>query len=126
MTSRARTFEISFLYQVDPWMDGVGSISERASVAFVTKSGGLPGYVSIIMIVPDYDLGVTILVGGQSQLFSKLRKLVTIPLIEAIERMAFEQMGVAYGGTYGKFHCSIDYRVYSCALFIPNNLLSFR
>jgi CubicO group peptidase (beta-lactamase class C family) len=74
-------------------------------VAFVTKSGGLPGYFSIIMIVPDYDLGVTILVGGQGQLLSELRKLVTIPLIEAIECMAFEQMGVVYGGTYGKSHC---------------------
>ena len=78
-------------------------------MTFVTKSGGLPAYVSIIMIVPNYDLGVTILVGGQSKLLSELRKLVTIPLIKAVERMAFEQMGIAYGGTYGKSHCPINY-----------------
>jgi CubicO group peptidase (beta-lactamase class C family) len=78
-------------------------------VTFVTKSGGLPGYFSIIMIVPDYDLGVTILVGGQDQLLSKLRKLVTIPLIAAVERMAIGQMGVAYGGTYGKSCCPISH-----------------
>ena len=74
-------------------------------VTFVTKSGGVPGYFSIIMIVPDYDLGVTMLVGGNSRLLSKLRKLVTIPLIEAIERMAFDQMQKKYGGTYSESHC---------------------
>ena len=71
-------------------------------VTFVTKSGGLPGYVSIIMIIPDYDLGVTILVAGKGQLLGKLRKLVTVPLIEALERMAFEQMKIKYEGTYGR------------------------
>jgi CubicO group peptidase (beta-lactamase class C family) len=85
-------------------------------VTFVTKSGGLPGYVSIIMIVPDYDLGVTILVGGNGQLLSKLRKLVTVPLVEAIERMAFDQMSEKYGGTYGKPHEPLDFRAYYCVL----------
>jgi CubicO group peptidase (beta-lactamase class C family) len=94
-------------------------------VTFVTKSGGLPGYTSIIMIVPDYDLGVTILVGGQGQLLSKLQKLVTIPLVEAIERVAFEQMGAAYGGTYGEFpFAQLTIGLYSCNItFIPNHLL---
>jgi CubicO group peptidase (beta-lactamase class C family) len=93
-------------------------------VTFVTKSGGLPGYVSIIIIVPDYDLGVTILVGGNERLLSKLRKLVTVPLIEAIERMAFDQMEENYGGTYGKSHRPDDFCAYSAVLFLPNHLRS--
>lgn len=72
-------------------------------VTFVTKSGGLPSYSSIIMIIPDYDLGVTILVGGNGRLLPMLQKLVTIPLIKAVERMAFDQLQENYGGTYGEF-----------------------
>lgn len=84
-------------------------------VTFVTKSGGLPGYVSIIIIVPEYDLGVTILVAGNGQLLSKLRKLVTVPLIEAVERIAFDQLEVRYGGTYGESY----QRIICCGYFAP-------
>ena len=73
-------------------------------VTFVTKSGGLPGYFSIIVIVPAYDLAATILVGGNGQLLGKLLKLVTIPLVEAAERMAHVQMEAKYAGTYGMSH----------------------
>ncbi len=74
----------------------------KRPVTFVTKSGGLPGYFSIIILVPDYDLGVTILVGGNSRLLGKLRELVTVPLIRAAEDLAFQQMHEKYSGTYGK------------------------
>jgi CubicO group peptidase (beta-lactamase class C family) len=72
-------------------------------VTFVTKSGGLPSYSSIIIMAPDYDLGVTILVGGNGRLLPLLRKLVTIPLVKAVERMAFGQLKANYGGIYGEF-----------------------
>ena len=68
----------------------------------MTKSGGLPGYFSIIIIAPDYDLGISILVGGNGRLLGKLRELVTVPLIRAAEALAFQQMHEKYSGTYGK------------------------
>jgi len=69
-------------------------------VTFVTKSGGLPGYFSILIIAPDYDLGVTILVGGNAQLLGKLRELVTVPLIRAAENVAVLELQRRYAGTY--------------------------
>lgn len=71
-------------------------------VTFVTKSGGEPAYFSIIIIAPDYDLGVTILVGGNAKLLEKLRELVTIPLIRAAENVAVLELQRRYAGTYGK------------------------
>lgn len=78
-------------------------------VTFVTKSGGLPSYSSIIMLVPDYDLGVTILVGGNGRLLPRFVKLVTIPLIQALEHMAMDQLQENYGGKYGECHCPVGF-----------------
>ena len=75
----------------------------RRPVTFVTKSGGQPGYFSIIIIAPDYDLGITILVGGNSRLLEKLRELVTVPLIRAVEDLAFNEMQKKYAGSYGTY-----------------------
>ena len=91
-------------------------------VTFVTKSGGLPSYSSIIMMAPDYNLGLTILVGGSDRLLPMLRKLVTVPLIEAVERMAFSQLKSNYGGTYGEFRppeLGKDVLVFSMADDLP-------
>lgn len=72
----------------------------KRPVTFVTKSGGLPGYTTIIIMAPDYDIGVTILTAGNGQLLEKLRELVTVPLIRGVEELAFMQMHDKYAGTY--------------------------
>jgi len=73
-------------------------------VSFVTKSGGLPGYTSIIMMVPEYDLGITILVGGKGNLLDQIRETLVPPLIRAIDATAHKQMEERYAGTYGFPH----------------------
>lgn len=71
-------------------------------VTFVTKSGGLAGYYSIIIMVPEYNLGITILVAGSSKALSQVRELVTIPLLRAADGLAFKQVDREYRGEYSK------------------------
>ncbi|KAF2710699.1 beta-lactamase/transpeptidase-like protein [Pleomassaria siparia CBS 279.74] len=72
----------------------------RRTVKFITKAGGLPGYTSIIITVPDYDLGFTILVAGNSGLCNKIREIVTVATVRAAEQIAIEQLNKRYAGTY--------------------------
>ena len=69
-------------------------------VTFFTKGGALPGYVSIIALAPEYDLGITILVGGNATLLPKLGETVSVPLIEAADEIAGLELKDRYTGTY--------------------------
>jgi hypothetical protein len=69
-------------------------------VTFFTKGGGLPGYVSIIALAPEYDLGITILVGGNATLLPRLLEAVSVPLIEAADEVAGLELKDRYTGTY--------------------------
>jgi hypothetical protein len=74
--------------------------SSKRAVRFVTKSGGLPGYTSIIMTVPEFDLGITILLAGPATFFSKIQEIVTVATVRAAEELAIQQLHKRYAGTY--------------------------
>lgn len=86
-----------------PWeifqTDRILTDSKR-TVRFITKGGRLPGYTSIIMTVPEYDLGITILVAGPSEIFSTLKDIITVTMIQAAEELAIRQLHERYAGTY--------------------------
>ncbi|EUC46940.1 hypothetical protein COCMIDRAFT_91538 [Bipolaris oryzae ATCC 44560] len=86
-----------------PWeifhTDRILADSKRM-VRFITKGGGLPGYTSVIMAVPEYDLGITILVAGPSSVLFTLREVITVTLIRAAEKLAIRQLNERYAGTY--------------------------
>lgn len=86
-----------------PWeifrTDKVLKNSQR-TVRFITKAGGLPGYFSIIITVPEYDLGITILVAGKMQLLTKIQEIVTVHMVQAAEEIAIRQLQDRYAGTY--------------------------
>ncbi|EHY55959.1 uncharacterized protein HMPREF1120_04068 [Exophiala dermatitidis NIH/UT8656] len=70
-------------------------------VTFITKAGGLPGYSTIIILVPEYELGITILTAGsEPALLDLLREAVTVPLIRAADEVARRQTESIYAGTY--------------------------
>lgn len=71
----------------------------RRTVRFITKGGGLPGYTSIIILAPEYDLGFTILVAGNRNLLLKLQNIVT-SFIQSAEQLAVRQLYDRYAGTY--------------------------
>jgi len=72
----------------------------KRTVRFITKGGGLPGYTSIIMTVPEYDLGITILVAGPRGIFSTIQDIVTVAMVHAAEKLAIRQLHERYAGTY--------------------------
>jgi hypothetical protein len=71
----------------------------RRTVRFITKGGGLPGYSSVIILAPEYDLGFTILVAGSKEMLSKLRNIVT-SFVRTAEAHAIQQLKQRYEGTY--------------------------
>jgi len=74
----------------------------KRPVTFVTKSGGLPGYFSIIIMLPEYDIGITVLVAGSSEALAIIRELVTVPLVQGVDAFAAKRADELYGGTYGE------------------------
>ncbi|CAN9363726.1 unnamed protein product [Alternaria alternata] len=70
------------------------------TVRVVSKSGGLPGYTSIIMTVPEYDLGITILIAGPGKIFAKVQSIVLTTMIQVAEKIAIRQLSDRYAGTY--------------------------
>ena len=94
-----------------PWeiyrTSSILSASKRP-VTFVTKSGGLPGYITIIMIIPDYDIGLTILTAGPSTLLGELRDLITGPLVRALEEFTWQQMYAEYAGIYTSTNSTLN------------------
>jgi CubicO group peptidase (beta-lactamase class C family) len=71
----------------------------RRPVTFYTKSGGLPGYFSLVVLLPEYNLGVTLLVGGGNQkVLGSLRDLLLPALVKAGESAIWEHFGDHYAG----------------------------
>lgn len=77
------------------------------NVRFITKSGGLPGYSSIIIMAPEYDLGFIILVAGNHDLTEKLKKIVT-SFVRAAEKLAVRQLQARYAGTYSSSNPNLN------------------
>lgn len=80
-------------------------------VTFATKGGGLPGYVSKITLLHEYNLGVTILVGFQDyggELLEKLQDTVTIGLARAAEAVVWDKIEQTYAGTYTPLDRSLN------------------
>lgn len=70
-------------------------------INIVTKGGGVPGYLSYIIFLPEYDLGITLLVAGDAGSFIKaLRETVVVSLVRAAENVAIEQFQKRYEGVY--------------------------
>lgn len=85
-----------------PWeflrSDSVLEHSKRP-VTLATKSGGLPGYVSEIMLLPEYDIGITILVAGDIALLNRLMEIVSVGVIRAAEAAVWQHMAGVYTNT---------------------------
>ena len=74
----------------------------RRPVTFATKGGGLPNYVSLITVMPEYGLGLTVLVGYSTDggLLSQIQETVTVNLIRAAEAQIWKDMAERYTGCY--------------------------
>lgn len=76
-----------------------------------TKSGGIPGYSSMMLLLPEYDVGGTILVSSDAsdQPAVALTDILLESLIPSLEALAREQAESAYAGRYvGPSHNSTE------------------
>ena len=73
-------------------------------VTFVTKAGSHPGYYSSLIMLPEFDLGITILAAGSSNLKAKLIEMVTVPLVKAAEEVAQAELRRRYTGFFAAGH----------------------
>lgn len=74
--------------------------NSRRTVRFITKGGGLPGYFSVIAVVPEYDLACTILIAGEYDMLSKVQDAIGVTIVRAAEEIAIRQLEERYTGTY--------------------------
>lgn len=69
-------------------------------MTFFTKGGGHPGYRTLIILVPEYNLGITILTAGDETFLDVLLEMVTVPLIRAADELSARQVKETYLGRY--------------------------
>lgn len=69
-------------------------------VDLFTKSGSLSGYASRIILIPEYNIGVTVLVAGDGKAKGWTEELVLSKLIPEVESVARCQMKDKYAATY--------------------------
>lgn len=78
------------------------------TVQFVTKSGGLPGYKSNIIVLEEYGLGFTILVGGDADMLTEVRELVTKEVVREAESTVWQKLRKTHQGSYFATDDSLD------------------
>lgn len=78
-------------------------LESKRPVTFVTKGGGLPGYYSLIIMMPEYGLGLTILVSGDAAgplLEAKLREIITVDVVRKAESVIWDAVEDTYAVAY--------------------------
>ena len=69
-------------------------------VTIITKIGNLFGYFSHVIMLPEYDVAITILVAGDSKARSWLGNKVLNATANTVEKIARYRTGTRYGGLY--------------------------
>lgn len=67
---------------------------------FVTKGGGLLGYYSYTVLMPDYNLAGVILLAGNVGSITSLLDIITTPLIRDVEALAQQNLADQYAGHF--------------------------
>ena len=85
---RARTSEV------------VEEFNSTRPLTFITKGGGLPGYTSIVIMIPEYAIGITILVAGNGKALEDIREVVVNEMVRFAEEAAMAELRARYVGPY--------------------------
>lgn len=73
--------------------------SDRA-LTLVTKGGGLPGYSSEIVMIPELGIGITVLVAGNGTAVWKILDHATTEIVKVAEQIVMRELDRKYAGTY--------------------------
>lgn len=72
----------------------------KRPVTFNTKGGGLVGYYSYSIVIPEYDLVVFMAAGGELTALDTIFAAVRNTLVVAAESVAQSQLNTTYAGLY--------------------------
>jgi hypothetical protein len=73
---------------------------DRRGIDIITKGGALTQYYATIIAVPEYGLGFTFLIAGDSPALVDLREKFIATLIPAVELLVREEARNVYAGTW--------------------------
>ncbi|KAI4166593.1 MAG: hypothetical protein LQ346_009093, partial [Caloplaca aetnensis] len=76
------------------------SSSSHRTQTLITKAGGLRGYTSQFLLIPEYGIGITVLVAGDGHALAWLREKILQILIPAVEAVSRAQTAARLAGTY--------------------------
>ncbi|MCJ1478953.1 hypothetical protein MMC13_007637 [Lambiella insularis] len=74
--------------------------SDGRAIDVITKDGALLGYFSTIALIPEFGLGITILVAGDSTAHKELKERMVAAVVPAIERVARSYTKADFSGVY--------------------------
>lgn len=77
-----------------------GEEGSTRPLTFVSKGGGLPGYSSVVVMVPEYGIGVSILVAGNGKALGGIREVVVREVVRFAEEAAMVELRGRYEGVY--------------------------
>jgi CubicO group peptidase (beta-lactamase class C family) len=83
-------------------------VESRRPVTFVTKSGGLPMYFTIMILIPEYGLAVNILTAGNQDLKEELIKAVTVDLVRTADTAIWGAIDKRYSGDYSPYNSPLN------------------
>ncbi|KAL9012451.1 MAG: hypothetical protein Q9173_002788 [Seirophora scorigena] len=92
----------SFAYGM-PWeifrSSGLLPDSDRIQTV-ITKAGGLRGYTSQLLLIPEYNLGIVVLVAGEGHALAWLREELLKAVVPAVDSIARQQTAERFSGIY--------------------------
>ena len=66
----------------------------------VTKAGGVQGYTSQFLLLPEYNIAMAVLVAGDGTALSWLREETLKAIVPAVEEVSKQQADEGYSGSY--------------------------
>ena len=69
-------------------------------VDIITKGGSLTQYYTTIILIPEFGLGVTVLVAGDNEALADLRETVIATLVPAAEKLIRDEVRNVHSGLY--------------------------
>ncbi|KAJ4258870.1 hypothetical protein NW762_007957 [Fusarium torreyae] len=86
-----------------PWEIARAPSTTKRSNWIYTKGGDLGMYKSLVSLMPDWGIGITILAAGSdvSELFNAVTGQITSELVASLEKAAKHQAIPTYNGLYG-------------------------
>ena len=81
--------------------------SEAHVTDIYTKDGGIGGYSSLLILLPDYGVAMSVLVAGESTIINTIVETVLNATVPVLDQLSRTQASSRYVGTYASANSSM-------------------